>query len=121
MIDLIPSDDQLITKRGKIPRMRILMAIGILLTLLFFNFAVVSANNSTDLNVTTPNSTLVEPLVIANITQNVTSVPTTLVPDTTLIPNTTLIPGYYFHISSAYNNFQRNYNQTQRHYYPTTR
>ena len=68
------------------------MAIGILLTLLFFNFGVVSAANSTDLNITIPNSTLAEPLVIANVTQNGIPVPTTLVPSNTLIPNTTLIP-----------------------------
>ena len=76
--------------------MRILIAIGILLTVLFFNFGVVSAANSTDLNVTIPNSTLAEPLVIANVTQNVTPVPTTLVPSNTLIPNTTLIPDTTF-------------------------
>ena len=72
MIDSIPSDNQSITKSGKISKTRIAITIGVLLTMLFFNFGVVSATNSTDLNVT--------------------SVPTVLFPVNTLIPDTTLIP-----------------------------
>jgi PKD repeat protein/FtsP/CotA-like multicopper oxidase with cupredoxin domain len=114
MTSLIPAHNNWIDRRTKKPGIRNLIVIGIILTLMAVSVAVVSADASTDRNASIPTPTVVaetrplgvvttlvtqapdpnithspeptdEPLIPANKSLNVTSVPTTFVPDTTLL------------------------------------